>query len=93
LLGLNVEDSKDGGLEVVDVSPESAAFEGGIMPGDRILQITYKSERYSMDSLKDYQKLLSKLQAGNSILFTIQRPQGPQSVQLYIAFRVPKKDK
>lgn len=93
LLGLSVEDSKDGGLEVIDVNPESAAFEGGIMPGDRILQITYKSERYSMDSLKDYQKLLSKLQAGNSILFTIQRPQGPQSVQLYIAFRVPKKDK
>lgn len=93
LLGLNVEDSKNGGLEVVDVNPESAAFEGGIMPGDRIIQITYKSERYSMDSLKDYQKLLSKLQAGNSILFTIQRPQGEQSVQLFIAFRVPKKDK
>jgi serine protease Do len=93
LLGLNVEDSKDGGIEVVDVNPQSAAFEGGIMPGDRILQITYKSERYVMNSVKDYQRLMPRLQTGHSILLTIQRSQGGQSVQLFIAFRVPKTDK
>ena len=88
-LGLAVSDSKEGGVEVQGIDPKSPAMGSGIIPGDRILQITYLSKKYDIKSKKEYMETLKKLKSGDSILLSLVRRAPGQNMSLFIAFRVP----
>ncbi|PIR22393.1 MAG: peptidase [Deltaproteobacteria bacterium CG11_big_fil_rev_8_21_14_0_20_45_16] len=88
-LGLAVSDSNEGGVEVQGIDPKSPAMGSGVIPGDRILQITYLSKKYDIKSKKEYSEILKKLKSGDSILLSLVRRAPGQNMSLFIAFRVP----
>src|SRR5690606_25939177 len=92
-LGLVVGQDASGKVQVQEVDPNSPAFRSGILPGDRILQLTHKSKRYEIQSIQDYRQAIKDIKPGDSVLLSLQRQQGNQSVQLFVAFRLPNKIK
>ena len=89
-LGLFVAVSPQGGLEIQDVDPESSPAKQGLIPGDRIIQITFATKDYEMKSLRDYERLLKKIKSGDSVVLRVVRQVGPdQKASIYVGFKVP----
>jgi len=89
-LGLVVAPSAEGGVEIREIDPSSPAATSGVMPGDRIVQITYQTKRTNIGNLKDYQNATRNLKSGESVLLNLVRASGPaQTVNLFVAFRLP----
>ncbi len=62
-------DENEKGVVVIKVDPESSVYEGGIRPGDVILQINQKN----IATLDDYKKSASRIKAKERVLFLIRR--------------------
>ena len=58
-----------GGVVVTAVEPGSAADEGGIHPGDVIVEINRKSVR----TVEDYKKAVAAIRRGKGVLFLVRR--------------------
>jgi serine protease Do len=89
-LGFVAKNHPEGGIEIDALDPNSPAAQAGVIPGDRIQQITYKSKKIQIRNVKDYRKLLNVLKTGESILLNVTRMQArDQSISMFVAFRVP----
>jgi serine protease Do len=89
-LGIRVEDlnehlasrfqlkPNEKGVIVVDVDNKSKAAEAGIQPGDIIVEIN----RQSVDSKKDYHKIVDSVEKGNELKFFMKRRNGFHVIKL-----------
>lgn len=80
-LGLAVQ-MREKDVVVVEVEPNSTAYEAGIGPGD----IIQKINKQPVKSIKDYETLVKGLRAGKVAFFDLKRG----NMNLYIAIRLPK---
>jgi serine protease Do len=62
-------DADEGGVVVVKVDPNSRAYEGGLRPGDLVLQINQKD----VESLDDYTKAASRIRSKERTLLLVRR--------------------
>lgn len=78
LSGLSVEpvqpgQTRDGqGVVVTKINPNSPAERAGVQPGDVILELN----RSPIGSVKDFEQLVKRLEAGTSVLVLLQRGKG-----------------
>ncbi|MBA3964775.1 MAG: PDZ domain-containing protein, partial [Nitrospirales bacterium] len=78
LSGLSVEpvqpgQTRDGqGVVVTTINPNSPAERAGVQPGDVILELN----RSPIGSVKDFEQLVKRLEAGTSVLVLLQRGKG-----------------
>jgi Do/DeqQ family serine protease len=78
LSGLSVEpvqpgQTRDGqGVVVTQITPNSPAERAGVQPGDVILELN----RSPIGSVKDFEQLVKRLEAGTSVLVLLQRGKG-----------------
>jgi serine protease Do len=70
------------GVVVTGVNPSGAAASVGIQEGDVIMSVN----RVKVESVQDFDKVVSKLKAGDDILFYLRR--GPAN--LFVAFTLPE---
>ncbi|RMH69401.1 MAG: DegQ family serine endoprotease [Gemmatimonadetes bacterium] len=70
------------GLVITSVTPRSVAAKEGLRPGDVILEIN----RHEIKSIKDFQNEMKNLEAGDAVLFLIQRDENT----MFVALKVPK---
>jgi serine protease Do len=68
------------GVVVTDVAQDSPASQGGIDPGDVILEIN----RQPVTSVADYRKLVSKLKKGETVLLRVRSGQAVQYLPIKI---------
>jgi len=68
------------GVVVTDVAQDSPASQGGIDPGDVILEIN----RQPVTSVADYRKLVSKLKKGDTVLLRVRSGQAVQYLPIKI---------
>jgi serine protease Do len=92
LLGVNVKnitpelaqrarvDPDTKGVVVTDVAQDSPASQGGIDPGDVILEIN----RQPVTSVADYRKIVSKLKKGDTVLLRVRSGQAVQYLPIKI---------
>ena len=80
LLGLVVDDAKQGGVEVVDVARDGIAAEAGIHRGDVIVAINRKK----VSNSAEYLHILQQAGHGGSVTILVRR--GNSSI--YFAFRI-----
>ncbi len=71
--------SKEQGLKIVKIKPNSQAFKEGLRVGDIILQLNQQN----MTSVEKYAKLVKDMRSGDYILLRVQK----QERALFIAFR------
>ncbi len=71
------------GVVITSVDEKSIAAEVGLHEGDVILKLN----RQAIDSVEDFNKILSKQEAGDTVLFYILRGEN----NLFLAFTLPKK--
>lgn len=72
--------SDDSGVIITDIEPGSPADDAGLRPGD----IIKETNRQKINDLSDYQKNISKIKKGETVLFHIRRGKNT----IYVAFRV-----
>ncbi len=68
------------GVVVTDVAQDSPASQGGIDPGDVILEIN----RQPVTSVADYRKIVSKLKKGDTVLLRVRSGQAVQYLPIKI---------
>ena len=74
------------GVLVIEVDPASFAEDLGFTRGDVIADVN----RESVNSVADYRKVISKLKAGDEVVFKVLRRQDSDRVlTLYMSGRVP----
>jgi len=76
-LGMTVE-AVDGGVEVVDVDPQSSAAQGGVQPGDIILSLN----RMTVKDLHTFNDAVEEARASQNIVLLVRRGE----TTLYLAF-------
>jgi serine protease Do len=72
--------SDDRGVIITDIEPGSPADDAGLRPGDIIKEINHQK----INNLSDYQKQISTIKKGQTVLLHIRRGQNT----IYVAFRV-----
>ncbi len=76
-------DPRDEGVLISEVSEESNAFEAGLRRGDVIIEVN----RTVIHTLDEYQNIISKLKANDTVLFLVKRESGT----FYIAVSIDEK--
>ena len=81
LLGFKVQDAKDNsGVIIIDIDPESEAYENNIRKNDLINEI----DRTSINNTSDYNNAIKKYSSGDVIMVRIVR----DGRNMYEAFKI-----
>lgn len=92
LLGLVVSPNPSGpGVIIEGGDLDSPAFEGGVRPGDVLVQMAYRGKKVEIGSVKDYLGVIGKLKEGESVVLQIERKDGEGRQLSYVPLRVPSK--
>ncbi len=82
VLGIRLRDA-DSGVEVVQVIPDSAAEQGGLFDGDRILALNGRS----LDSSEQLVRSISHKLPGDEVRLTVRREEDPMEVVVQLGRR------
>jgi serine protease Do len=74
------------GVVVTNISPQSSAYQSGLKEGDVIMEAGYNGRRYPVHKLDDFNKALSGVQKGSTVLLKVYDPS--QNAELFLPFQI-----